>query len=196
MQPHNPPREGSEIELIRPGGREAFATTLVVEALGDRLRLEAPGIRPDDGPLTLRFWDDEYDAWDAETSVSSSSDHLVATLLGGWQPAVLRRSARTPTRRVDVDLLTLGGDGAVIRRVRTYCVDVSSNGCRVAGTGSPPHAGDVIQISSAGLSGRLDARIVRCGVAAFGSWEAGIEFLSHDTSESAAILRWRDEVRA
>ena len=67
---------------------------------------------------------------------------------------------------------------------------------RVAGTGSPPHAGDVIQISSAGLSGPLDARIVRCGVAAFGSWEAGIEFLSHNTSESAAILRWRDEVRA
>jgi hypothetical protein len=195
MPPQDPLVPGSRIELIRPGSREPFATAELVTERDGHLRLEDCRPTVADGAITLRYWDERDDAWVADAAVTSSAGHVTATLLGRWTPAVLRRSARILAGRTIVDLLTLGGDGAVIRRVRGYCLDISSTGCRIAGTGGPPEVGDLILITSSALPQALDARIVRSIVAAFGSWEAGVAFLPHDASDIAAIVSWRDEVR-
>lgn len=147
--------------------------------------------------LTIRWWDDGDAAWEARVSVDqfdSTSGSLTVTMLEDWRPAVLRRAARIESDRMPVELLTLGGDGRVIRRQRVLCLDLSAMGCRVAGTGATLASGDLVQVAggTSALSVCVDARIVRCEPVAFGGWHAGLEFLPHTPAERASLVTWRD----
>ena len=147
---------------MRAGERTPIATANVSEADGPRLVLDGCRIPVDAEQLTLRWWDDNDVAWEARASVEAfeeTSGRLTVAIVGGWGPAVLRQAARVDTGRTPVELLTLGGDGRVIRSVRALCLDLSPLGCRVAGTGPELTAGDDLQVA-VGNGGRGHLR--RC----------------------------------
>jgi hypothetical protein len=74
------------------------------------------------------------------------------------------------------------------------CLDLSTTGCRVAGTGEPPSDGDILQVTASGseLAVCVDARIVHVVSKAFGGWQAGVEFLPHTAADRSALVAWRD----
>jgi PilZ domain len=191
------PTVGSAIELMRFGERTPVASAEVSGVSG--LRLVLGGCRVAiGGELTLRWWDDNDVAWEARASVeeSESTSGLTVAIVEGWRPAVLREAARVASGRLPVELLTLGGDGRVIRRVRVICLDLSPLGCRVAGTGPEVTGDDVIQVA-AETSARaicVDARVVRCTPVAFGGWHAGLEFLPRTDADRASLAAWRDSL--
>lgn len=184
---------------MRAGERTPIATANVSEAGGSRLVLDGCRIPPDAEQLTLRWWDDNDVAWEARVSVEgvdATSGRLTVAVVGGWGPAVLRQAARVDTGRTPVELLTVGGDGRVIRRVRALCLDLSPLGCRIAGTGPELTAGDDLQVAvrTPALDICVDARVVRCSAVAFGGWQAGLEFLPRTAAERNALIAWRDSV--
>ena len=184
---------------MRAGERTPIATANVSEADGPRLVLDGCRIPVDAEQLTLRWWDDNDVAWEARASVEAfeeTSGRLTVAIVGGWGPAVLRQAARVDTGRTPVELLTLGGDGRVIRSVRALCLDLSPLGCRVAGTGPELTAGDDLQVAAATAAADIcvDARVVRCAPVAFGGWQAGLEFLPRTAAERDALIAWRDSV--
>ncbi len=184
---------------MRVGERTPIAMANVYDASGHRLVLDGCGIALDADLLTLRWWDDNDVAWEARASVESfeaTSERLTVTIVEGWHPAVLRQAARVDSGRTPVELLTLGGDGRVIRRVRALCLDLSPLGCRVAGTGPELTRGDDLQVAVATstLEICVDARVVRCAPVAFGGWQAGLEFLPRTAAERDSLIAWRDSV--
>jgi PilZ domain len=198
VDPRSPPI-GTEVELMRVGERTPIAMADVSGVNGRDLVLDGCRVVIDAELLTVRWWDDADAAWEARGSVEQSdptSGRLTTTMVEDWQPAILRRAARVESGRVSVELLTLGGDGRVIRRLQVLCLDVSTLGCRVTGTGTRPNPGDLLQVESQSstLTFCVDARVVRCAPVAFGGWQAGLEFLPHSASDRAALVAWRDSV--
>jgi hypothetical protein len=191
------PAVGSVVELMRAGGRQAFAEASVC-ARSDTLLVVSTGpVAHDQERLTLRWWDENDEAWDVTVAVAqfdAASSELTLQLLAAWRPAVLRRAARVTLGREPAELLTLGGDGRVVRRVNVLCLDLSTTGCRVTGTGPPPTGGDALRVAASTPDVRVlvDARIVHIARVAFGGWQAGIEFLPHDSAERAGLIEWRD----
>ena len=184
---------------MRAGERTPIATATVHEVSGHTLVLDGCRIGLDAEQLTLRWWDDNDVAWEARVSVEAveaTSGRLTVAVVGGWGPAVLRQAARVDSGRTPVDLLTLGGDGRVIRRIRAICLDLSPLGCRIAGTGPELTAGDDLQVAVAtpALDICVDARVVRCAPVAFGGWQAGLEFLPRTAGERDSLLAWRDSL--
>ena len=182
---------------MRIGERMPLATADVCGVNGVGLVLGGCRVKIEAELLTLRWWDDGDAAWEARASVEqfdSTSGRLTLTVIEGWRPAVLRRAARVESDRVPVELLTLGGDGRVIRRVQVLCLDLSTIGCRVAGTGPEPARGDLVQVAggTSALTVCVDARVVRCESVAFGGWHAGLEFLPHTAADRASLVAWRD----
>jgi hypothetical protein len=198
VDPHSP-TVGSEVELMRSGARTPIATADVSAANGSSLVLSGCHVASEPEGFTLRWWDEGDVAWEASASVEEldpTSGVATVTIVGGWEPAVLRQAARIQSGRIPVDLLTLGGDGRVVRRVRAICLDVSSLGCRVAGTGPELMQGDDLQVAvgTGGLEICVDARVVRCAAVAFGGWQAGLEFLPRTDAERATLIAFRDSV--
>jgi hypothetical protein len=182
---------------MRAGERTPIAMATVSDASGPRLVLDGCRITLDAEQLTLRWWDDDDVAWEARASVEAfeaASGRLTVTVVGGWAPAVLRQAARVDSGRTPVELLTLGGDGRVIRSVRALCLDLSPLGCRVAGTGPELTRGDDLQVAVATLAICVDARVVRCAPVAFGGWQAGLEFLPRTAAERDSLIGWRDSL--
>jgi hypothetical protein len=186
---------GGSIELLRLGERQPFATATVRKVDGplvvlDGGRLPGPGDR-----VTLRWWDEDDEAWEASASVQSSdASSARLAVASDWRLAVMRRAARVGIERSPIDLVTIGGDGREVRRLRVTCLDLSTTGCRVAGTGGPPSDGDIVQVTTSGsaLTVSVDARIVHVVAKAFGGWQAGVEFLPHTAADRAALVAWRD----
>jgi hypothetical protein len=198
VDPQSPP-VGSAVELMRIGERTPMATADVSDASGLRLVLGGCRIAIEAELLTLRWWDDSDAAWEARASVEesdSTSGRLTVAIVDGWRPAVLREAARVQSGRMPIELLTLGGDGRVIRRVWVLCLDLSPLGCRVAGTGSELARGDLVQVAAgtSALAICVDARVVRCVPVAFGGWNAGLEFLPRTAADRASLVAWRDSV--
>jgi hypothetical protein len=196
LDPPSPPI-GSAVELMRIGERQPIAQADVWGANGLSLVLCECRVAIEDDLLTLRWWDDSDVAWEARASVEqwdASNGRLTLILVERWEPAVLRRAARVDSGRVPVELLTLGGDGRVIRRQRVLCLDLSAMGCRVAGTGPELVRGDLVQVAggTSALTVCVDARVVRCAPVAFGGWQAGLEFLPHTADDRASLVAWRD----
>lgn len=188
---------GSEIELLRPGERQPFAETTVLEASESHLTLGESPFDPALNALTLRWWDENGEAWEIDASVERASGlvgNVALRLLESWRPAVLRRAGRILLGRAPADLVTIGGDGREVRRVHVLCLDLSTTGCRVAGTGQPPARGDPLRVAAETNEVRVavDARLVWTERAAFGGWHAGIQFLPHDAAERACLVAWRD----
>ncbi len=186
---------------MRAGERTPIATATVSDANGSSLVLDGCRVALDAEQLTLRWWDDDDVAWEARASVEAfeaASGRLTVAVVGGWGPAVLRQAARVDSGRTPVELLTLGGDGRVIRRARALCLDLSALGCRVAGTGPELTRGDDLQVAvgTSVVDICVDARVVRCAPVAFGGWQAGLEFLPRTTAERDALIAWRDSVAA
>jgi hypothetical protein len=196
LDPQTPPI-GSAVELMRIGERQPIAQADVCGVNGLSLVLCQCRVAIDTDLLTLRWWDDSDVAWEARASVErwdATSGRLTLVMGESWRPAVLRRAARVESDRVPVELLTLGGDGRVIRRLRVLCLDLSAMGCRVAGTGPELARGDLVQVAggTSALTVCVDARVVRCASVAFGGWHAGLEFLPHTDDDRASLLAWRD----
>jgi hypothetical protein len=200
VDPQTPP-VGSAAELMRAGERTPIATAIVSDASGPRLVLDGCRVAPDAEQLTLRWWDDDDVAWEARASVEAfeaTSGRLTVSVVGGWDPAVLRQAARVDSGRTPVELLTLGGDGRVIRSVRALCLDLSPLGCRVAGTGAELTRGDDLQVAvvTSAFEICVDARVVRCAPVAFGGWQAGLGFLPRTAAERDLLIAWRDSLAA
>jgi hypothetical protein len=196
LEPQSPPI-GSAVELMRIGEREPMAQADVCDVSGLSLVLCQCRVAIEEDLLTLRWWDDSDVAWEARAAVErwdATSGRLTLVMGESWRPAVLRRAARVESGRVPVELLTLGGDGRVIRRLRVLCLDLSAMGCRVAGTGPELAGGDLVQVAggTSALTVRVDARVVRCTSVAFGGWHAGLEFLPHTDDDRASLAAWRD----
>ena len=191
------PTAGSLIELMRVGEREQIGTAMV-RAVGEPL-LVLDGRRFPSGvdALTLRWWDDDDNAWEAGAAVERwdpAGDEVTLRLLEDWRPSILRRAARLEIDRAPVDLITIGGDGREVRRQRVTCMDLSTTGCRVGGSGAPPSRGDVFLVAAETplLAVRIDAHVVHIVPGAFGGWLAGLEFLPHTPDERAMLVAWRD----
>jgi hypothetical protein len=196
LDPQTPPI-GSAIELMRIGERQPIAQADVCGVDGLSLVLCQCRVAIEEDLLTLRWWDDSDVAWEARAAVErwdATSGRLTLVMGESWRPAVLRRAARVESGRVPVELLTLGGDGRVIRRLRVLCLDLSAMGCRVAGTGPELASGDLVQVAggTSALTVCVDARVVRCASVAFGGWHAGLEFLPHTDDDRASLVAWRD----
>jgi hypothetical protein len=196
LEPQSPP-VGSAVELMRVGERKPIAQAEVCGVNGRSLVLCRCRVAIEADLLTLRWWDDSDVAWEARASVEqldSTSGHLTLAMVESWRPAVLRRAVRIESGRVPVELLTLGGDGRVIRRLRVLCLDLSAMGCRVAGTGPELACGDLVQVAggTSSMTVCVDARVVRCASVAFGGWHAGLEFLPHTAADRASLVAWRD----
>jgi PilZ domain len=188
---------GGHVELLRLGEREPFATATVGGVDGQLVVLEGGRLSGLADRVTLRWWDDD-EAWEASASVESTNPSGARLeVLSDWRVAVLRRAARVEIERSPVDLVTLGGDGREVRRLRVTCLDLSTTGCRVAGTGEPPSDGDILQVTASGseLAVCVDARIVHVVSKAFGGWQAGVEFLPHTAADRSALVAWRDSAR-
>ena len=186
---------GGQVELLRLGEREPFATATVGGADGALVVLEGGRLSGLADRLTLRWWDDDDEAWEAAASVESSDPSGARlAVVSDWERAMLRRAARVNIERSPVDLVTIGGDGREVRRLRVTCLDLSTTGCRVAGTGGPPSDGDIVQVAASGSDTPVcvDARIVHVVPKAFGGWQAGVEFLPHTAADRAALVAWRD----
>jgi hypothetical protein len=191
------PTAGSLIEIMRAGERQQIGTAMV-RAVGEPL-LVLDGRRFPSGvdDLTLRWWDDDDNAWEVRASVErwdQAGDEVTLRILEGWQPSVLRRAARVEIDRAPVDLITIGGDGREVRRQRVNCLDLSTTGCRIGGSGAQPARGDVFLVAAetAMVAVRIDAHVVHIVPVAFGGWQAGLEFLPHTPEERAMLLAWRD----
>jgi hypothetical protein len=192
------PTAGSLIEIMRAGERQQIGTAMV-RAIGEPL-LVLDGRRFPSGAvdLTLRWWDDDDNAWEARASVERwdpAGDEVAVRLLGGWQPSILRRAVRVEIDRAPVDLITIGGDGREVRRQRVTCLDLSTTGCRVGGSGAQPARGDLFLVAAETdtLAVRVDAHVVHVVPAAFGGWQGGLEFLPHTPDERAMLVAWRDD---
>jgi hypothetical protein len=196
IDPETPPL-GAVIELMRPRERQPFARAIIGSANGPLLVLDGCRVPIQAENLTLRWWDENDAAWEVVASVErldASTGQLTAKVVEPWRPAVLRRAARVPVDRAPVDLITHGGDGRVVRRTRVVCLDLSTSGCGVAGSGPPPSDGDVVRVSAdtPTLAVCVDARIIHVATVAFGGWQAGLEFRPHTTDEVANLVAWRD----
>lgn len=196
IDPETPP-VGGVIELMRPRERQPFARAIVGSANGPLLVLDGCRFPIEREKLTLRWWDDNDAAWEVAASVEprgAISGQLTANLVEPWRPAILRSAARVPVDRAPLDLITHGGDGRVVRRTRVVCLDLSTTGCGVAGSGPPPSDGDVVQVSAntPTFAVCVDARIIHVANVAFGGWQAGLEFLPRTTDEVANLVAWRD----
>ena len=194
--PETPPI-GALIELMRPDERQPIARVIVGSVDGTLLVLDGCRVPIEAENLTLRWWDENDAAWEVVASVEprgAPRGQLTAHLAGHWHPAVLRRAARVPVDRAPVELITHGGDGRVVRRTRVVCVDLSTTGCGVAGSGPRPSDGDVVLVSThtPTVAVCVDARIVHVAAVAFGGWQAGLEFLPRTTDEVANLVAWRD----
>jgi hypothetical protein len=186
---------GGPVELLRLGERQPFATATVRGVDGPSVILDGGRLSGLADRLTLRRWDEHDEAWEVSACVESSDASSVRlAVVGEWRLAVLRRAARVDIERAPVELVTLGGDGRVVRRVRVTCLDLSTTGCRVAGTGDRPSDGDIVQVAASGsaLTVCVDARIVHVVPKAFGGWQAGVEFLPHTAADRSALVAWRD----
>lgn len=191
------PPVGDTVELMHAGGREPLAEACVRGASGSVLVLSGGGETLDSDGVTVRWWDDRDEAWEVAAwreRFDAPSGETTLRLLGEWRPAVLRRAARVLLGRAPAELVTLGGDGRVVRRVQVLCLDLSTTGCRVTGTGSAPSDGDVVQVAASTPDVRVlvDARVVHVARVAFGGWQAGIEFLPHTAAERVDLATWRD----
>jgi hypothetical protein len=194
------PTAGSLIEIMRVGERQQIGTAMV-RAVGEPL-LVLDGRRFPSGvdDLTLRWWDDDDNAWEVRASVErwdQAGEEVTLRILEGWQPSVLRRAARLEIDRAPVDLITIGGDGREVRRQRVICLDLSTTGCRVGGSGAQPARGDVFLVAAETtmVAVRIDAHVVHIVPVAFGGWQAGLEFLPHTPDERAMLVAWRDSAR-
>jgi hypothetical protein len=195
--PKSPPA-GSVIELMRTGQRTPIATASVSRTAGATLVVDAPPAFDVEG-LTLRWWDANDEAWETFATVGhveSSPTELLLDAAEPWRRAVLRRAERVETDRVPIELIMLGTDGHVTRRLRVSCLDLSALGCRIAGAGRPPSGADPLQVEAdrPGIVACIDARVVHATPHAFGGWLAGIEFLPQDTADRAALIAWRDTI--
>ena len=191
------PPIGDVIELMRAGERQPAGTARVAAANGSLLRLEGCPAELASGSLMLRWWDDTDVAWELGASIERwdpDTGELTMEVVGPWRRAVLRRAARLSLDRAPVDLVIHGGDGREVRRIRVVCLDLSTTGCRVAGSGNMPADGDVVRVdaSTSAVAVRVDARVVHVVSAAFGSWHAGLEFLPHTDAQRADLVVWRD----
>ena len=191
------PTAGSLIEIMRVGERQQIGTAMV-RAIGEPL-LVLDGRRFPDGvdDLTLRWWDDDDNAWEARASVERrdpAGDEVAVRVLEAWRASILRRAARVEIDRAPVDLVTIGGDGREVRRQRVNCLDLSTTGCRVGGSGAQPARGDLFLVTAetVSLTVRVDAHVVHVVPAAFGGWQGGLEFLPHTPDERAMLVAWRD----
>ena len=191
------PTAGSLIEIMRVGERQQIGTAMV-RAIGEPL-LVLDGRRFPGGvdDLTLRWWDDDDNAWEARASVERrdlAGDEVSVRILEGWRASILRRAARIEIDRAPVDLITIGGDGREVRRQRVNCLDLSTTGCRVGGSGAQPARGDLFLVTAEtdALTVRIDAHVVHVVPAAFGGWLGGLEFLPHTPDERAMLVAWRD----
>jgi PilZ domain len=191
------PQVGSLIELMRVGERQQLGTAMVRAVDGPLLVLGSNRLPDLAGSLTLRWWDDNDEAWEVVASLERSDPsggELTLRIVDAWQPAVLRRAARVEIDRAPVDLITIGGDGREVRRVRVTCLDLSTTGCRVTGSGPQPARGDVYHLAAETptFAVRIDAQVVHVAPGSFGGWHAGIEFLPHSADERAMLVAWRD----
>jgi hypothetical protein len=192
------PTAGSLIEIMPRGERQQIGTA-VVRASGEPL-LVVDGRRfpAQVGDLTLRWWDEDDNAWEARASVehwAPAGDEVALRILEAWQPSVLRSAARVELDRAPIDLITIGGDGREVRRQRVNCLDLSTTGCRVGGSGAQPARGDLFLVAAETSlrDVRIDAQVVHIVAAAFGGWQAGLAFLPHTPDERAMLLAWRDD---
>jgi hypothetical protein len=186
---------GGQVELLRPDDRQPFATATVGGVDGALIVLEGGRLSGLAGRLTIRWWDEDDEAWEASARVESSDPSGARlAVVSDWRLAVLRRAARVEIERSPIDLVTIGGDGREVRRLRVTCLDLSTTGCRVAGTGEPPSDGDIVQVAASGSGSpvSVDARIVHVVPKAFGGWQAGVEFLPHTAADRSALVAWRD----
>jgi hypothetical protein len=191
------PTPGSLIEILRVGDRQQIGTAMV-RAVGEPL-LVLDGRRFPSGvdDLTLRWWDDDDNAWEVRASVErwdQAGDEVTLRILDDWRLSVLRAAARVEIDRAPVDLITIGGDGREVRRQRVTCLDLSTTGCRVGGSGAQPARGDVFLVAAetAMVAVRIDAHVVHVVPVAFGGWQAGLEFLPHTPDERGMLVAWRD----
>jgi hypothetical protein len=193
--PDSPP-VGSVVELMHVGEREPFGNAQVAEVSLPHLVLSGCRATIDTRSIVIRWWDDLDDAWEARASVGPfdvARARLETVIEEDWRSAILRRAVRVDAGRHPVDLLTIGGDGRVVRTTRVLCLDLSTLGCRVTGTGAMLVPGDDVQVTGfGGSSARIDARIVRCDSSRFGGWFAGLEFLPHTAEDRSALVHWRD----
>jgi hypothetical protein len=194
---HASPTAGSLIEIMRVGERQQIGTAMARAISEPFLVLDGRRFPSGVDDLTLRWWDDDDNAWEAGASVERrdpAGDEVTLRILTSWQPSILRRAARVEIDRAPVDLITIGGDGREVRRQRVNCLDLSTTGCRVGGSGAPPVTGDlfVVVAESSTLAVRIDARVIHIVPAAFGGWQAGLEFLPHTPDERAMLVEWRD----
>jgi PilZ domain len=184
---------------MRAGERQPFGSVSVCGLDEPCLVVDGDPVPIDTDLLTLRWWDDGDTPWEVRASVDppgSTDGRTTLRIIDDWRPAILRRAARVALDRVPVDLVTIGGDGREVRRVRVICLDLSTTGCRVAGAGPSPSDGDVFQLvaTASVTSIRVDARVVHVAAVAFGGWHAGVEFLPHTPDERAMLVAWRDSV--
>ncbi len=182
---------------MRVGQRQQIGTAMVRAVDEALLVLDGRRFPPGVDDLTLRWWDDDDNAWEVAASVERRDPpdgDVTIRILNDWRPAVLRRAARLEIDRAPVDLITIGGDGREVRRQRVNCLDLSTTGCRVAGSGAQPARGDVFLLAADTpfLTIRIDAHIVHVVPVAFGGWQAGLEFLPHTPVERAMLVTWRD----
>jgi PilZ domain len=195
------PEVGSLIELMRAGERQQLGTAMVRAVDGPLLVLGSNRLPDLAGSLTLRWWDDDDEAWEVTASLERSDPsggELTLRIVDAWKPAVLRRAARVEIDRAPVDLITIGGDGREVRRVTVSCLDLSTTGCRVAGAGSQPSRGDVFVVTAAtrDVVVRIDAQVVHVAPISFGGWQVGLEFLPHTANERALLVAWRDSANS
>ncbi|MEO9174371.1 MAG: PilZ domain-containing protein [Gaiellales bacterium] len=195
--PDDSPPVGSVVELIRVGEREPFGNAQVAEVSLPNLVLSGCRAAIETRSIVIRWWDDLDDAWEARASVGAfdaARARLETVIDEDWHAAILRRAVRVDARRQPLDLLTIGGDGRIVRRTRVLCLDMSTLGCRVTGTGPMFAAGDTVQVTGfAASSAAVDARLVRCDNSRFGGWLAGLEFLPHTPDDRALLVAWRDQ---
>lgn len=182
---------------MRAGERQQIGTAMARAISEPFLVLDGRRFPSGVDDLTLRWWDDDDNAWEAGASVERrdpAGDEVTLRILTSWQPSILRRAARVEIDRAPVDLITIGGDGREVRRQRVNCLDLSTTGCRVGGSGAPPVTGDLFLVAaeSSTLAVRIDARVIHIVPAAFGGWQAGLEFLPHTPDERAMLVEWRD----
>ena len=195
------PPPGSLIELMRAGERQQVGTAMVRAVEEALLVLDGRRFPAGIRDLTLRWWDDDDNAWEVAAAVERwdpPDGDVTVRVLDAWRPAILRRAARLEIDRAPIDLITIGGDGREVRRQRVNCLDLSTTGCRVAGSGAQPARGDVFLLAAETvmLAVRIDAHVVHTMPGAFGGWQAGLEFLPHTPDERAMLVAWRDSSNA
>jgi hypothetical protein len=108
------------------------------------------------------------------------------------------------TERRAADRLTAGRRTAQVRAATRpagqgfVVLDVSADGCLLAGTGHPPAVGlDVdIDIAAGPLTppSRLRATVVRARATTFGRFEVAVRFTPRSAPERDVIHRWCDEL--